>query len=173
MELADDQEPLEDLARSRVQVKYEEFDDRRIKHMEMVQAVIGRLGNDGFLVKGWAVTVVGVFLGLAVSSQQWELATASVLPTLFFWNLDSYFLRSERLFRVLHKQIQQRLETVEPFFMAATADTFTESLAVEDAKAASRWQSFMRPTLRDFYGGLIVSALLVGVAICVLDLQNP
>jgi len=35
----------------------------------MVQAVITRLGNDSFLVKGWAVTVNGVFLGFAVSSK--------------------------------------------------------------------------------------------------------
>lgn len=39
---------------------YESFEDQRIKHLDMLQAVIGRLGNDSFLVKGWAVTVAGV-----------------------------------------------------------------------------------------------------------------
>ncbi len=34
--------------------------------MEMLQAVIGRLGNDSFLIKGRAVTVAAAFLGSAV-----------------------------------------------------------------------------------------------------------
>jgi hypothetical protein len=31
---------------------YEAFDANRIKYLEMIRAVIDRLGNDSFLVKG-------------------------------------------------------------------------------------------------------------------------
>lgn len=53
---------------------YESFEDRRIKHLELIQAVVGRLGNDGFLMKGWALTVAGAFL--RVCYQQVELAAS-------------------------------------------------------------------------------------------------
>lgn len=39
---------------------YQDFDEARIKHLELIQAVIGRLGINGFLMKGWALTVAGV-----------------------------------------------------------------------------------------------------------------
>lgn len=32
-----------------------EFSDARIKHLDMVQAVVARLGGNGFVVKGWAI----------------------------------------------------------------------------------------------------------------------
>jgi hypothetical protein len=67
---------------------YEDFDDRRIKHMEMIQAVVSRLGNDSFLIKGWTVTVAAAFLGFAVDQDKWQLAVASVGPTSLFWLLD-------------------------------------------------------------------------------------
>lgn len=44
----------------------------------MIQAAIGRLGNDSFLVKGWAVTVAGVFFGFAVNGSTSALAFASL-----------------------------------------------------------------------------------------------
>jgi hypothetical protein len=32
-----------------------------LKHLEFVQAVITRLANNSFLMKGWALTVAGAF----------------------------------------------------------------------------------------------------------------
>jgi len=33
--------------------RYDEVDTTRVSHLQMIQAVIGRLGNDSFLIKGW------------------------------------------------------------------------------------------------------------------------
>lgn len=146
---------------------YDAFEANRIKHLEMIQAVIGRLGNDSFLVKGWAVTVAGVFWGFAVNGSDSALAYASLLPTVAFWGLDTYFLRSERLFRVLYERVRADTTTIAPFSMAATSANFVKSVAHDAENVGSWWGTFRRPTLAMFYGGLAVSALVVALAICV------
>jgi hypothetical protein len=46
--------------------EYEGFDEHRLKHMEFIQAVVGRLASNSFFVKGWAITVAGAFIGFAL-----------------------------------------------------------------------------------------------------------
>lgn len=141
---------------------YDEFDERRIKHMEMIQAVISRLGNDSFLVKGWAVTVTGAFLGFAVNSSSWQLAGASFVPTLLFWWLDAYYLWAERMFRALFDCVRRGSEDVEPFLMAATKEPFIGVAArCSGQPVASRWEIVRSGTLRLFYGAISAAAAVV------------
>lgn len=138
---------------------YQDFEPARVKHLELIQAVIARLGSNGFLVKGWAITVAGVFFGFAVNSENWQLALASILPTLAFWGLDAYFLRAERLFRELYRRVVVGDEAVAPFFMAATGPDFVAG-APEDV--AAFWRTFFgRPALSVFYGAIVAAAGLV------------
>lgn len=147
-------------------IDYASFDDRRIKHMEIIQAVIGRLGNDSFLVKGWAITIAGAFFGFAVNSTNWQLALAGLLPTLSFWGLDGYFLRSERLFRALHEHVRKGSGDVEPFFMGATTDHFVEVVSKDpNLNVSSWWRTCWSRTLAVFYGAICISALGVIVVI--------
>lgn len=139
--------------------------DQRVKHLEMIQAVITRLGNDSFLIKGWAVTVNSVFLGFAVSSKEPRLAVVAILPAVLFWGLDTYYLRSERLFRVFYERVRLGAEEVEPFGMNATAPDFVSTLGGADAENADYWKTTRRPTLAVLYGGLVAAAVLVAVAV--------
>src|SRR4051794_12627940 len=97
--------------------KTEAFSPDRVKHLELIQAVISRLANHSFLVKGWAVTLAGIFFGLAVSSSNPGLALVSLAPTILFWGLDTYYLRSERLFRALYERARTASAEYEPFAM--------------------------------------------------------
>jgi hypothetical protein len=143
------------------------LDDRHIKHLEMIQAVIGRLGNDSFLVKGWAITVAGVFFGFAIEAKNWRLAIASIMPTLAFWGLDAYFLRSERLFRALYDRVRRTPTEIEPFFMGATGDAFVKSLSDgRESHPYSLWRTLRRPTLALLYGALVAAGVLTAIAIC-------
>ena len=36
--------------------------EKKIKHLEMIQAVIVRMGNNSFLLKGWSVTLISAYL---------------------------------------------------------------------------------------------------------------
>ena len=142
-----------------------ELPEQRIKHLEMIQAVITRLGNDSFLIKGWAVTVTGVFLGFAVNSKEWGLAAVGILPALFFWALDTYYLRSERLFRVFYEKTRVGDKLIEPFGMNGTAPDFVDGLTGKDAEKAKYVKAAKRPTLAGLYCGLIAASVAVAIVL--------
>jgi hypothetical protein len=150
--------------------RYEDFVDNQVKHLEMIQAVITRLGGNGFLVKGWAVTVAGAVVGFAVDRQQWGLALVALAPTLLFWLLDASFLRNERLFRDLFDRVRKGLEP--PFYMGATAPDYVERVrheAKENKRSediGSRLQTFWREALVLFYGAIILACLVTAAIVC-------
>jgi len=137
---------------------YEDFEGARIKHLELIQGVISRLGNNGFLMKGWAVTVAAAFFGFAVESKSWPLALVVMPATFAFWALDAYFLRSERLFRELYRRVTIGDQSVSPFFMAATCDEFAASA---HAAVGGFWAVLRSETLAYFFGPIIGSAPVV------------
>lgn len=142
---------------------YNDFTEARLRHLELIQGVINRLAGNGFRIKSWSLTLVGVFLGLAVDSGNWGLALASVAPTIVFWGLDGYFLRSERLFRELHGRVAGLDEELEPFFMAATAERFVKTAPTH---ITDYWETvFRRPVLYVFYSALLVAACLVAAIV--------
>lgn len=140
-----------------------DFSGERIKHMEMVQAVVARLGGNGFVVKGWAITVAGAFQGFSVTRENGWLALVGILPTALFWFLDASFLRSERAFRVLFERV--RLGKTAAFFMNATVPEHLESLSQEDQRCLTWRRTIFRLSLVAFYAALIVSAVAVAVAV--------
>lgn len=141
---------------------YDGFEPERIQHLEMIQAVITRLSNEGFLVKGWAITVTGAFLGFAITTESWPLALASFIPIIAFWYLDGTFLRSEWLFRALHGHVQRRTGHVMPFEMAATSERFISVAAVDPGNGIDSLRTALRrPAVAALYGCLVLAALAV------------
>jgi hypothetical protein len=132
------------------------LDDAALKHLEFVQAVITRLANDSFLLKGWALTVAGVFYGFAAKGTNWRVAAIGLMPVVIFWGLDAYFLRQERLFRCLYDHVRRRDPEVEPFSMNAS----------EYAGSVASWlRTLLSRTLCPFYGpvfviGVVLTAVL-------------
>jgi len=141
--------------------RYDDFDEGRIKHLELVQAVISRLGNDAFLMKGWALTVAGAFLGFAVTAREVWLAVGSCFTTLIFWRLDAYFLRAERLFRKLYSRVRDGDEDIAPFFMNATAPAFAKLLSEDEKGELSLWEAFRSSSLWWFYFAILLAAAVV------------
>src|SRR4051812_26441753 len=101
--------------------------------MEMIQAVVSRLAGNSFLIKGWALTLTGAFLGFAVNKDDSGLAAAALVPILVFWALDTYYLRAERLFRALYDRVRSSADAIDPFFMGATSDTFVATVSADIA----------------------------------------
>jgi hypothetical protein len=132
--------------------------DQQVKHLEMVQAVIARLGNDSFVVKGWAVTVATVLFGLSVNAKRPLLAVVAVVPTLMFWILDTYYLRAERLFRVFYEHVRTGRAGATHLKMDATSPSYIASLSGKDAEAARWRKTALRPTLVWLYLGLVIAA---------------
>ncbi len=87
--------------------------EKIVKHLEMIQAVINRLGNNSFLLKSWSMTVI---VAAAVLIARYDLQNACIilaliLPVLGFWILDGYFLWQERLFRQVYDDVRQKTDT--------------------------------------------------------------
>ncbi len=148
---------------------YDDFPDSQIKHLEMIQAVVARLGNNAFLIKGWAITVAGAFLAFAVNREKYGLALAALAPTLLFWLLDASFLRNERLFRNLFDRVRKGLEP--PFYMGATAPAYVERVKAEAKEKkgkdiGSRWRTLLREALLLFYGAIVAACLIAALLIC-------
>lgn len=141
---------------------YAQFADTRVKHLELIQDVISRLAGNGFVVKGWSLTVAGLLFGFAVGSRNAAIAGTAAFTILMFWSLDTYFIRCERLFRALYQRVHEHDSDVPPFFMAATSPEF-----VNAAPASARgWiANARRPALLAFHGTMILLAAVLTIAI--------
>ena len=87
--------------------------EKVIKHLEMTQAIINRLGNNSFLLKGWSMTVIVATMVLIAryDMQNPGIVLAVLLPVLGFWMLDGYFLWQERLFRQVYNEVRVQSDT--------------------------------------------------------------
>ncbi|MFE4451893.1 hypothetical protein [Streptomyces sp. NPDC056796] len=119
----------------------------RIKHLEFIQAIVTRLGNNSFLLKGWAITLTAAVLALSSGQLSWQIALSGIVPLLGFWFLDAYFLRQERLFRALYEDVRRPDSAVE--MMAMNVGPYLTRVTL--AKAA------FSQTLVLLYGALLIA----------------
>ena len=69
--------------------------EKVVKHLEMTQAVINRLGRNSFLLKSWSMTILVAAIVLVSRENRQNPYNVFVLliPILGFWILDGCFLR--------------------------------------------------------------------------------
>lgn len=80
------------------------LDDRR-KHLDMVQAVVSRMASSSSTAKGWLLPVVTATYGFALVQHVPSVASLGLAAIVVFGVLDGHYLRQERAFRVLFRQI--------------------------------------------------------------------
>jgi hypothetical protein len=133
--------------------------EAKIRHLEMIQAVIARMAGNLFFLKGWAITlVVGLFALVAAKDTNPVYAIVAFLPVFVFWILDGYFLSMERSFRGLYEDVRKRDPKDIDFSMNPAP-----YLAADDRNS---WiSSLCSPTLLWFYLPIIIVML---IAICVM-----
>ena len=87
--------------------------EKVVKHLEMTQAVINRLGSNSFLLKGWSMTIIVTAMVLIARHdiQNPCLILSLIVPIFGFWILDGYFLSKERLFREIYDDIRRQSDT--------------------------------------------------------------
>ncbi len=91
-----------------------------VKHLEFIQAVITRMNSNSFQIKGWSVTIVSALLAIFASTKNELFILVSIIPTIIFWFLDTYYLMQERKFRGLYKDIagiSDNPKSLKPFEM--------------------------------------------------------
>ena len=82
----------------------------KIRHLEMIQAVINRMANNSFMLKGWAVTLVAGVFALSANDANKIFFLVAYIPIVLFWFLDSYYLQLERKFKLLYNTIRNQEE---------------------------------------------------------------
>ena len=88
--------------------------ESKVAHLQMIQAVITRMANNSFVIKGWSVTLVTALLALTAAANGNVLYVyLACFPNFMFWALDAYFLRQERLFRKLYDHVRTSGEDVD------------------------------------------------------------
>ncbi len=45
--------------------------DRVIRHLEMIQGVVNRLGSNSFMLKGWSMTIIAAAIILMARMENW------------------------------------------------------------------------------------------------------
>jgi len=134
--------------------------EAKIRHLEMVQGVITRMATNSFLLKGWAVTLVAGIFMLAVKDSNPLYFLITLIPTILFWFLDSYYLQLERKYRILYNKI--RLEKPDLTFVLSVPNSCKED------KTNYR-QSLLSKTEMGFYVPFAILVLIVTIiSICVL-----
>ena len=81
--------------------------DTKVEHLKMIQAVITRMAQNSFLLKGWAVTLLAGLFALAAADSNPGLVLVAFVPIIGFWFLDTFYLRQERLFRALYDDVRK------------------------------------------------------------------
>ena len=80
--------------------------ENKLKHLDMIQAVISRMASNSFALKGWAVTLMAGIFALASKDSDKMYFAIAFIPLIVFWFLDSYYLQQERLFRNLYNKVR-------------------------------------------------------------------
>ena len=81
-------------------------DERKHKHLELIQGVINRLSTNSFLLKGWSVVLVSALFALSATDSRPAFVYLAYIPAIIFWGLDGFFLWQEQLFRKLYDRVR-------------------------------------------------------------------
>lgn len=121
----------------------DKWPEMRMKHLELIQNAISRMGTNGANLKGYCMTLVAAIIGLsaAVSKQQILIYTIPIVVA--FAILDSMYLALERGFRSHFDATRQLPIDSEPDFHIST-------------EAGPFWDSFFSWSVVGFYGAMII-----------------
>ncbi|WP_138335219.1 MULTISPECIES: hypothetical protein [Streptococcus] len=118
-----------------------------VKHLEMIQAIIERMGNNSFIIKGWSFTSIGALFAFWFSNtSMWYILLLNFCVTILFWFHDAYYLSLERQFRRLYDEV--RLSEIETDFRMTPKQEEGDFLI-----------ALFRPILKYTYGLIVIATL--------------
>jgi len=82
--------------------------ESKLKHLEMIQAIINRMAGNSFHLKGWSVTLISALFALATKDTNQLFIYLAYFPCIIFWGLDGYFLWQERMYRKLYQNVAKK-----------------------------------------------------------------
>lgn len=127
--------------------------DLRVKHLEMIQAVVLRMSNQAAMAKSYCITLTTAVCGFAITLQRPVVALIAILPITTFALLDAQYLRLERCFRDLFDRTRREDWGALPTF----------EIDLKTAPPSRYWGAFFSWSIASFY-----LPVLAGVAVVVV-----
>jgi len=141
------------------------MDETKKQHLEFIQNTITRMNANSFQIKGMTIAIVSALMAIYAANPKILFIFLGILPTLFFWFLDSYYLQQERKFRGVYNDVAglKKVIEVQPYEMPI--HKYTKKID----KQFSFCNAFFSKTIFSLYFSIIVVLLLVGVSILFTD----
>lgn len=137
--------------------------EKKIKHLEMIEAVIERMAKNSFQLKGWAMTLVAAIIALSAKDADRRFILFGIIPVLGFWILDSFYPQQERKYTELYSQVLLKDE--------ANID-FSLSIANIDVKRTKFISCMFAKVEWIFYGLIIVSIIILACVLGIITLPH-
>jgi len=94
------------------------MDDKVLKHLEFIQNTINRMSTNSFIIKGWAITLIGLIISFTEIEGRYLFYKSTynfpiemvilLLVIVLFWSFNAYFLQQERRYISIYtKTIEQ------------------------------------------------------------------
>lgn len=83
--------------------------ESKIAGLGFLQAIIARMANNSFYIKGWDLTLFVAVVALKKDASQYSgyLLLALIVSTIAFCLLDAYYLQQERIFRKVYNHLAE------------------------------------------------------------------
>ena len=130
--------------------------DDIIKYLELIQTVTARMASNSFFLKGWTITIAAGLFALAAKDSNIHFALLALFPALAFWGLDAYYLRQERLFRELYKEVCYLLAEPRQNYPLFSLDT-----SPYQKKVSSWFKTLWSPTVVAVHATVVLVILIV------------
>lgn len=88
-----------------IYMKNNEYKESELKHIEMIESIVERMGQNSFALKGWTMTLIVAICAFSAAGSERRFALIAVTPIVVFWFLDSFYLQRERKYRELYNRV--------------------------------------------------------------------
>lgn len=130
--------------------------NNKIGHLDIIQNVITRMGNNSFLLKQWSVGIMIAIYAFAGENSH-KAVIVTIIPLLVFWMLDSYYLMLERKFRCLYDDVRKKKEEEIDFDMSFK----NIKVNMEDLRKYCFFKVLFSKTISTFYIVCILTTLII------------
>ena len=130
--------------------------EKKISHLNMIQSIITRMGNNSFALKGWAVGIMVAVYAFAGNSNV-KAVIVTLMPLIVFWFIDTYYLMLERKFRCLYDDVRIKDEKDIDFSMNPN----DVKINLDEVKKYGFFSIFFSKSVLPFYLVCIATTLVI------------
>lgn len=138
--------------------------NNKIKHLEMIEAIIDRMARNSFQLKGWVMTLVATIVALAAQGPNQKFILFAFIPVIGFCGLDTFYLQQERRFKLLYKNVATKEETDIDFNLDTSKAVGTE----KEIRKLCYCHCLGSPSIWLFYGSIGGALLVLGFVLRVI-----